>query len=362
MAREHARILTRIWRDDDDWRDLPWEGQHMYFLLLSQPTLTHAGTLSLTLNRWSRLTKHRTAQDIEKAVRLLEERRFVVVDWDTEELLIRSFIRNDGVHRQPNVLKAAWRVITEELESKRLKEVIAEELRRVGLTEYADRLSPSANPSGNPSPNPPGGMPEPHDDPSAATPNGKGSANPSGRVPRETRGRGEGGVVSSSPVVGSVGRPAQKRGTRIPNDFTVTPAMVEWARHECPNVDGRRETEKFTDHFQAAPGAKGVKLDWTATWRNWMRRAEESAAARPSHLRAVPTQTLPADPAAAFDDLRRRADAQEAARLIHALWIEPPQPPSDKTPPQQWTRQRAVEFIDAHERELRAALTERKTG
>jgi hypothetical protein len=63
-----------------------------------------------------------------------------------------------------------------------------------------------------------------------------------------------------------------------------------------------------------------------------------------------------------FDELRQRADAQEAARLINALWIEPPKPPSDKTPPQQWSRQRAVEFIDAHERELRTALTERKTG
>jgi hypothetical protein len=139
--------------------------------------------------------------------------------------------------------------------------------------------------------------------------------------------------------------------------------MVEWARRECPTVDGRRETEKFIDYFRAAPGAKGVKLDWLATWRNWMRKAEETAASRPSHLRSVPAPVpLPADPGAAFADLRHRADAQEAARLIHTLWIEPAQPPSDPTPPQQWAHARRVEFIDAHEQELRAALTERKTG
>lgn len=72
---------------------------------------------------------------------------------------------------------------------------------------------------------------------------------------------------------------------------------------------------------------------------------------------ATPAPSLPS-----FDAIRRTADAQEAARLIGALWIEPAQPPSDTTPPQQWAHARRVEFIDAHETELRSALTDRKTG
>jgi hypothetical protein len=74
----------------------------------------------------------------------------------------------------------------------------------------------------------------------------------------------------------------RKRGTRIPKDFAVTAAMVAWARERVPRVDGRTETEKFINHFTAAPGQRGVKLDWIATWRNWMLSANERLEARGS--------------------------------------------------------------------------------
>jgi hypothetical protein len=70
-----------------------------------------------------------------------------------------------------------------------------------------------------------------------------------------------------------------KRGTRIPEDFAttkhITPELVEWARTECPDVDARWATASFVDHFSAAPGQRGVKLDWVKTWKNWMRREQE---------------------------------------------------------------------------------------
>lgn len=69
--------------------------------------------------------------------------------------------------------------------------------------------------------------------------------------------------------------PPRTRGSRIPLPFTVTPEMVAWAREQVPHVDGRRETEKFIDYFTAKAGREGVKLDWTATWRNWMRNAAD---------------------------------------------------------------------------------------
>lgn len=56
--------------------------------------------------------------------------------------------------------------------------------------------------------------------------------------------------------------------------------MVAWARENTPDVDGRAQTEVFVDYWRAKAGAGGTKLDWPATWRNWMRRAQE-AAARP---------------------------------------------------------------------------------
>lgn len=69
----------------------------------------------------------------------------------------------------------------------------------------------------------------------------------------------------------------RSRGTRIPDDFTVAPAMVAWARANCPNVDGQRETVKFINYWTARSGREATKLDWPATWRNWMLNAAERA-------------------------------------------------------------------------------------
>ncbi|UXZ57063.1 hypothetical protein [Curtobacterium sp. Arg-1] len=54
---------------------------------------------------------------------------------------------------------------------------------------------------------------------------------------------------------------------------------------EAPGIDFQAEHPSFVDYWIAQPGQKGVKTDWDATWRNWMRRvAKESKgpASRPS--------------------------------------------------------------------------------
>jgi hypothetical protein len=78
--------------------------------------------------------------------------------------------------------------------------------------------------------------------------------------------------------------PAEKvnRGTRIPEDFEVTPEMVSWAAKNAPSVDGRRQTAQFVDYWTAATGRTATKRDWVAAWRTWMRNAEDDAPRRPS--------------------------------------------------------------------------------
>jgi len=66
----------------------------------------------------------------------------------------------------------------------------------------------------------------------------------------------------------------KRRGTRLPADFAVTPDMVEWARANAPRVNGKVETEQFCDYWWSKPGKQGEHLDWVATWRRWMRKAE----------------------------------------------------------------------------------------
>lgn len=69
------------------------------------------------------------------------------------------------------------------------------------------------------------------------------------------------------------------KGTRIPEPFIVTADMRTAMSDECPSLDIDAHTRRFVDYWRAQPGQKGVKVDWLATWRNWMRRANDE---RPS--------------------------------------------------------------------------------
>ena len=71
-----------------------------------------------------------------------------------------------------------------------------------------------------------------------------------------------------------------KRGTRLPDTFTITADMLTWAATHAPGVDVEIASAKFVDYWRAQPGQRGVKVDWIATWRNWLRRESEDAIRR----------------------------------------------------------------------------------
>lgn len=62
---------------------------------------------------------------------------------------------------------------------------------------------------------------------------------------------------------------SQKRGSRIPDDFTLTEERRLVA--EAERLPAERTFAKFSDYWRAAGGAKARKIDWDATWRNWCR-------------------------------------------------------------------------------------------
>lgn len=207
MAREHARILCSVWRPGDDFRNRSPEAQRLYFLICSQRELNNAGVITLMVNKWSRCSAHTTPEDIETALAELEEHRYVVVDRDTEELLVRTFIRNDGVAKQPNVLKSALRLAAQ-IESESLRAALAYELVRLGnrsAMETAAEIAPavvqrhhgdsSMNPSSNPCRNP---SSTPEKNPSHSP-----EKNPSPSPAGWGGGRGKG--VSPVPEVAGVG-------------------------------------------------------------------------------------------------------------------------------------------------------------
>jgi hypothetical protein len=105
MARTHARIFVAIW-SDEDFRQLPVQAQHMFFTALSQPRMSLCGVMDYLPNRLAKLASGATPRSVINAVKRLEDARFVCTDDETGELLIRSFVRHDGLLSQPNVTKS----------------------------------------------------------------------------------------------------------------------------------------------------------------------------------------------------------------------------------------------------------------
>jgi uncharacterized protein YdaU (DUF1376 family) len=73
--------------------------------------------------------------------------------------------------------------------------------------------------------------------------------------------------------------PNKTKGTRIP--FTECPDdWGEFCRAERPDLDPIKVWASFYDYWIATSGAKGVKADWFATWRNWVRKERQTTTAK----------------------------------------------------------------------------------
>jgi hypothetical protein len=279
MARREARLLVSIW-DDPDFLALSAMAQRLFMFLISQPDLAHDGVMAVRIRRWSKKAAGLTPAQVSESLDELAAARFVIVDDDAEELVIRSFIRGDKVYRQPNVLRAAADHLAT-VSSPIIRATVRAELTRIQADDQeipeksgpviTEMLEALGNPSPNPTPNP----------------SGKGSQLRPGE-------RGVVTAVSSDspypvasqkspypvPRGGAARRPraqARERGTRLPDDFAVTAELVAWASENTPGIDGRYETAKFVDYWRGKTGQAATKLDWPGTWRNWMRKAHERA-------------------------------------------------------------------------------------
>lgn len=127
MARQYAKLYLSVWSPDSDFRKLTGDAQRLYFLLVSSPRLSSAGCCVVQPRRWALQASDTKAADIESALAELEERRYVLVDHDTEEVLIRSFIRHDRGYRNPFLRKSVENSIGL-IESAALKDHAALEL------------------------------------------------------------------------------------------------------------------------------------------------------------------------------------------------------------------------------------------
>lgn len=113
----------------------------------------------------------------------------------------------------------------------------------------------------------------------------------------ETLQKRQSNVIDTDTDTESNKKKENKRGSRLSQDFSLP---IEW-RDFCvqtrPELHTTQTFDKFKDYWIAQAGQKGVKLDWFATWRNWVRNTNAPKANPADNIRlTVPASNEP-DPA-----------------------------------------------------------------
>jgi len=108
-------------------------------------------------------------------------------------------------------------------------------------------------------------------------------------------------------------KPIDKKtlGKRLANDLVLSDEWKEFCVNERPELNPVQTFDKFKDYWIAQAGQKGVKLDWFATWRNWVRNTNAPKQNPADIVRlTVPSKNEP-DPALE----KIKADEKKAAPI-----------------------------------------------
>ena len=109
--------------------------------------------------------------------------------------------------------------------------------------------------------------------------NGKAGGRPK-RIPDETQSVATGKVTINHKPETIEAKPKQPRGTRLPADWVPTDDQILYCKTERPDLRPEWVAANFRDFWISKAGSDAVKLDWDATWRNWVRKEREQPAAK----------------------------------------------------------------------------------
>lgn len=133
MARDHTRINLDIW-GDDEFRDLPVDAQNLYWTLWTSPDRTYCGAHDWRPGKLTQCAGDWTVERIVTAGAVLSERLFLLIDEVTEECLLRSWIKHDGLWRIPN-MAVTMANARSAVGSKTLRGVIVHEVKKLAKAE-----------------------------------------------------------------------------------------------------------------------------------------------------------------------------------------------------------------------------------
>jgi hypothetical protein len=135
MPREKASINIDIW-GDADFRNLTQAAQSLYFKLLSHPKLDYCGVVEFHPGRLAALSREQSAGDVMIAAQELSWTFYCVFDQDTDEVMVRGFLRHDGVLQQPRLAVSSAKAYAA-IGSNKIRAVVVHEILRA-KREYPD--------------------------------------------------------------------------------------------------------------------------------------------------------------------------------------------------------------------------------
>lgn len=127
--RQYA-LIHRAILDDPSWRCLTRSQQNLYLLLLLKLSTNLCGVVDWRPKKLAVNASDMTVETIEADAVVLEKKLYIVRDEDTDEVLIRSFLRNDAPLKSSKTATAVRSSYTDTASSK-LRGVIVFELQRL---------------------------------------------------------------------------------------------------------------------------------------------------------------------------------------------------------------------------------------
>lgn len=128
-GKDHARVNLAIW-GDDDFLDLTPAAQHLYLVLWTSPGLSYCGAGEWRPAKVAQRAKGWSVKHVERAAAELARELFLIVDTDTEEFLLRSWAKHDGLWKQPN-MAVSMANARAELASRTLRGVVVFEVIKI---------------------------------------------------------------------------------------------------------------------------------------------------------------------------------------------------------------------------------------
>lgn len=281
---DYTKVYAVIW-NDPDFRACSTDAQWLYFAMLTHPKLDNCGVLPWSSRGLASRSAGMTPERVNAAAWELGQRRLIAIDPDTDEALVRSFVRHDGILRVPNQTKKMVREYGG-IDSLKIMHLVSIEVRR-GVKEDSSEASAEAAKSVSkqfPEPLPEGFemVPEWFRNPLAngnaypnangnAKGNAEGSATPLSLTPTLTPNPEDKSSDSSSPhEIKSMDddESPKRKETRLPKSWAPTASHIKRASEAGLNLT--ECVEAFRGHAETHDRHAA---NWNAAFTTWLIKA-----------------------------------------------------------------------------------------